>query len=65
MTDNFCKCSDPGCPVCNGFCLEEAVTRLFRIDMDDLTGTPMCEGCADDAMACGVFTESPADNDNE
>jgi len=29
---------------------------LFRVDMEDETGTAMCEECADDALDSGVFT---------
>jgi len=62
----MCQCSDPGCPECNGDgfgkqeCRERAVTVVIRSDgfADDKTGTPMCRGCADDAIACGFFRES-------
>ena len=52
-----CECSDPACPVCRGKCREKAETILFRIDMQDRTGTAMCEPCADDAMDSGLFRD--------
>jgi len=43
-----------------------ATTILYRVDMEDVTGTAFCEACADDAFASGLFTdstdESEADN---
>jgi hypothetical protein len=57
-----CECSDPGCPVCHGKCRRKVYVTLYRVDMEDVTGTDMCQGCADDAMDAGVFsTDSPAD----
>ncbi len=50
-----CECADPGCPHCKGECSGKAVECLVRIDMEDRTGTPMCEKCANDAMSAGVF----------
>lgn len=52
-----CECADPLCPVCEGDCWNTARVSLFRVDMDDEWGTPMCRACADDALASGVFTE--------
>ena len=51
----FCECGDPGCPVCQGRCRKPARTTVYRSDMEDETGTPMCEGCAADCMDSGVF----------
>ena len=51
----MCECSDPECPCCHGHCNRKAVTILVRSDMEDESGTAMCEGCADDAMESGVF----------
>lgn len=34
------------------------ITTLYRIDMEDLTGSDMCEECADDAMGSGLFTDT-------
>ncbi len=50
-----CECSDPGCP-CMGKCTLYGNTTLYRVDMIDKTGTPMCDRCADDALDSGVFT---------
>jgi hypothetical protein len=53
-----CECADPGCPVHNGHsaCENAARLKVYRIDMEDRTGTWMCDGCAADAMESGVFT---------
>jgi len=51
----ICECSDPGCPHCQGKCDEGATNILYRCDMDDETGTVMCEKCADDALEGGLF----------
>jgi hypothetical protein len=53
-----CGCADPGCPVHKGAssCASLAVCVVFRVDMEDRTGTPMCDGCANDALESGVFT---------
>lgn len=56
-----CQCCDPGCPShpgesrCPDPC---ATTTLYRIDMEDRTGTDMCRACADDAMQSGLFNEA-------
>jgi hypothetical protein len=57
-----CQCSDPGCPIhhTHSDCTHPATTTLYRIDMQDETGTPMCEGCAEDAFESGVFTDEPS-----
>jgi len=57
---NFaCECGDPGCPVHKGSekCSAKPTQRLYRIDMEDETGTDMCDGCAEDAMDSGVFSD--------
>ena len=51
-----CECSDPGCPCCGGSCRKAMVTTVYRVDMDDDTGTGMCERCCEDALESGVFT---------
>ncbi len=51
-----CECADPGCPVCKGRCDNWSNIVLNRIDMIDETGTAFCEGCADDAMESGLFS---------
>lgn len=53
-----CECSDPGCPVHKGQSKCSFVgrtTTLFRIDMEDRTGTRMCPACTSDAMDSGLF----------
>jgi hypothetical protein len=58
MTNWKCECCDPGCPEHKGQseCFNSAQRKpLRRIDMDDVTGTLMCEACADDAMSSGLF----------
>jgi hypothetical protein len=57
-----CECADPACPCCHGSCDRKATYILYRTDTEDTTGTPMCQGCADDAFDSGLFTseeESP------
>ena len=51
-----CECSDPGCPCC-GDCQDDADCVLYRIDMEDETGTPMCDRCADDAYESGLYAD--------
>lgn len=58
----FCECADAGCPAhrgagCAATPWPEDRTRLYRIDMEDTTGTLMCSPCSDDAFASGVFTD--------
>lgn len=53
----MCMCTDPGCP-CEGTCCNDATQTIHRVDMDDESGTPMCNTCADDAMETGLFVES-------
>ncbi len=57
---NKCGCTDSGCPAHHGCpdCRREATARVYRIDMTDETGTPMCEDCAADALESGVFTDT-------
>lgn len=54
----ICECADPGCPYHAGVghCNQNAAGEVFRVDMEDETGTPMCEDCAADALDSGVFT---------
>lgn len=53
----MCECCDSGCPIHEGEgqCNNIGAVLVFRIDMDDETGTLMCEGCADDALESGLF----------
>lgn len=52
-----CMCTDPACPIHkpSNNCKAQANITLYRIDMTDRTGTPMCYECANDAMDSGVF----------
>jgi hypothetical protein len=49
-----CQCVDPGCP-CGGSCQRVADSLVYRVDMDDDDGTPMCGRCSADALESGVF----------
>lgn len=60
----LCGCFDKGCKANHGHaCLAMIDPRagdgsgetLFRIDMDDKSGTLFCRACADDALESGVF----------
>lgn len=56
----FCECSDPGCPCPahrqpGGNCMEDYAFTVYRVDMEDHTGTPMCQICGEDALGSGVF----------
>jgi Zn ribbon nucleic-acid-binding protein len=53
----WCECSDPGCPAHKGQsgCQTFATMVLWREDMMDLTGTPMCTKCGTDALESGLF----------
>jgi len=53
--NNKCQCSDMGCGVCRGMCKYAADYPLFRVDMDDETGTLFCERCGEDAFESGLF----------
>jgi hypothetical protein len=51
----MCECRDPGCPSCKGTCPQPAVWIMYRLDMEDQTGTPMCAECAGDAVNSGLY----------
>lgn len=53
----LCECTDSGCPVHEGKedCGRRGNGTVYRVDMEDNTGTVMCAACADDAMQSGVF----------
>lgn len=52
-----CECADPGCNVHTGLshCEGRGTATLRRIDMEDYSGTHMCQACADDALESGVY----------
>ena len=66
-----CQCVDSGCPVQHGPwsrdrqfpCHGVASITLYRVDMDDETGTLFCEACADDAADSGLFSCDPPSAD--
>jgi hypothetical protein len=61
-----CECGDSGCPAHKGtmHCGRRAVVTVFRVDMEDETGTIMCDACAADALESGVFTTEDDDAEN-
>ena len=50
-----CQCYDPQCPECHGRCRNGPTSVLYRIDLEDETGTPMCELCAADSLESGLY----------
>lgn len=52
-----CECTDPGCPKHPGksSCPNYAKGIVYRVDMEDETGTWMCKRCKEDALESGVF----------
>jgi len=63
----LCECADVLCPIHKGSsrCTHEACGPLFRVDMVDESGTMMCEGCGDDALSSGLFTDGYGDDPTE
>ena len=55
-----CECSDQGCSEHEGKedCKESANTILYRVDMQDASGTLMCDDCANDATMSGLFVSA-------
>ncbi len=55
---HLCECNDTGCLIHKGTqCKITGRTQiLYRIDMEDVTGTMMCNPCANDAMESGLFS---------
>lgn len=70
----ICECSDPKCLVHTdddsrstgklSECQNVGTVTLYRVDMEDETGTVMCEDCANDAYESGLFTDG-FDGDEE
>ena len=52
-----CQDADPACPVHPGIshCPDDARVVMYRIDMEDRTGTPVCGACANDMQESGLF----------
>jgi len=65
--DSRCECADSGCRAHKDHsrCHELATTILYRVDMDDTTGTAMCDACTEDAFDSGLFTDSINDDEDE
>ena len=61
-----CECCDSRCPEHKGSdkCSHQATDILYRVDMQDETGTAMCDACSDDAFASGLFTTEIDDDDD-
>lgn len=62
----LCACCDPSCPTPSnhaqgGGCGLPATAILYRVNMEDHTGTDMCGACAIDAIESGVFSLYPED----
>ena len=53
--EDECECFDPGCPACHGHCDNTATHIMYRIDMEDETGTAMREECSWGAFEFGLF----------
>lgn len=63
MLKNPCECHDGLCPGhvnAAKWCERSRTMTLYRIDMDDRDGTPMCDVCGADAMASGLFATEVA-----
>jgi len=68
--DCKCECSDPRCPAHYSVsdCKGVGNQVLYRIDMEDNSGTAFCDACAEDAMDSGLFWDGendPADDDDD
>src|ERR1700728_2836358 len=63
--DCKCECADSLCAhhIGKSDCRDVASQYLYRVDMQDVTGTAMCDACAEDAMESGLFTDSTDDED--
>ena len=67
-----CECFDTGDnhPINNSGrdglqCTRKATMTLWRVDMEDVSGTRFCEECGSDAMDAGVFTDELEDDSDE
>lgn len=63
--NTICECTDPSCPECAGNCDHKATEILYRLDMDDESGTAFCDQCSADAMHSGVFTDQSQEEEEE
>lgn len=64
LGDSRCECHDPHCHDSQDQCTNVASMILYRVDMEDVTGTAFCDSCGEDAMESGLFTDE-TDNDSE
>lgn len=62
-----CECCDDRCLEHKGRdrCHHQATDILYRVDMNDETGTAMCDACADDAFSSDVFTVKDDEDDED
>lgn len=53
-----CECCDSDCLIHPGkeCCQRSNLSTLYRVDMEDKTGTKFCPKCWDDAMESGLFS---------
>lgn len=64
-SDDRCECQDPNCPVCHGKCRRKQYSTLYRVDMEDLSGTGFCRECSEDAFNSGLFSDCSPDEMEE
>ena len=59
LGDSKCECCDSLCPAHDGQneCSQVGSTMLYRVDMEDNSGTIFCDDCANDATMSGLFAE--------
>lgn len=60
-----CCCADASCTYCHGNCTTDAAVRLYRLDTQDFSGLPFCDGCAADALGYGCFTTDPGEEPDD
>ena len=53
-----CECVDVGCHAHQGIhhCEINGTAFLYRVDMEDSTGTLFCEACMADALEVGFYS---------
>lgn len=59
-----CECCDSGC-CCGGECHRRAVSVLYRVDMEDGTGTAFCAECYEDAIASDLYRDEQDEQDDD
>lgn len=65
--EESCECMDRECIVHSGDTCQnyEETYLLYRVDMEDRTGTAFCNSCHTDAMGTGLFTNSKPNKENQ